>query len=197
MPTEANLLHIHVIDVFQNPQKVRLSWRGPALAAWDMNATMDGQFSCSTGRGATSAINCSVESQAEVENSNCTPYGNSFLITGHSAHLRDHPSCRFVSWFVPRRQIAFHSHPAMGDVHLDAPAVEGGPARALSHGCVRLPLDIAELIYTKSVPGHTRVRVYHATTRPDPRGGAVRCDAFPDHVPGGPRPTPPAAPRRR
>ncbi len=134
--------YISRVDVDLSTQTISLTWTGPTAAT-----RPTGPFNCSTGVGMLNqtCFNCDDVTVSNTTGTDCTPKG-SFKITGHGNSLPSFPEALFVSFFVPARGVAFHYYPN----------VPGSPA---SHGCVRLHLYPAILLYNNVRTGVTDVNV--------------------------------------
>jgi hypothetical protein len=120
---------------------VQLVWAGP-------NAHLGpvGPWRSSAGRGVLT-VDCDDVEGSNILDSWCTPKGV-FPVTGFDDRLRSSPSCRYVTWVIYEpRFIAIHSH---SDI----------PPYPASHGCIRVPLEVAKLIHNNSLAGVTRIHIY-------------------------------------
>jgi hypothetical protein len=127
------------IDLTSPRHDVRLSWSG-RLAARQQR----GPFHSSPGAG-TGSNDCDDPAECNRKDSNCTPKGE-FTVEAFSDFLTSYPHCKHVTWFLPSRGIAIHSHPQV-------------PNYPASHGCVRLGSHAAQLIHNNSLMGKTKVTV--------------------------------------
>ena len=99
----------------------------------------------SPGRG-LGTNNCDDPEESNRQDSNCTPKGV-FRVQGFSNTMPTYAHCKFVTWFLLTRGIAFHSYPGVAD----------HPA---SHGCVRLDEHAAQnVIHNNTKIGATEVTV--------------------------------------
>jgi hypothetical protein len=127
------------VDLASPLHAVRLTWSGPEAASQET-----GPFHSSPGRG-TGANDCDDPNESNRQDSNCTPKGT-FRVQGFSNAMPTYAHCKFVTWFLLARGIAFHSYPGVADY----------PA---SHGCVRLEEHAAQLIHNNTKIGATEVTV--------------------------------------
>jgi hypothetical protein len=134
--------YINQVDVDLTAQAIRLTWAGPTASSRPV-----GPYSCSTGVGinGTNCNNCDDVTVSNSTGTNCTPKG-SFTITGHASSLPSYPEALFVSFFVPARGVAFHYYPNV-------------PSSPASHGCVRLHLYPAILLFNNVRTSITAVNV--------------------------------------
>jgi len=135
------------IDLTAPSNSLQLVWEGPEA---ELGPT--GPWRSSAGRGQP-CYDCNEVEDSNTVDSWCTPKGV-FAVAGFDDRLHAVPSCRYVTWVVHEpRFIAIHSH---DDI----------PTQAVSHGCIRVPLDVAKLIHNNSLAGVTLVHVYGQWTRP-------------------------------
>jgi hypothetical protein len=127
------------VDLASPEHAVRLAWTGPQAASQET-----GPFHSSPGRG-LGTNNCDDPEESNRQDSNCTPKGV-FRVQGFSNTMPTYAHCKFVTWFLLTRGIAFHSYPGVADY----------PA---SHGCVRLDEHAAQLIHNNTKIGATEVTV--------------------------------------
>ncbi len=134
--------YISRVDVDLTAQAIRLTWTGPTVTSRPV-----GPYNCSTGVGinGTNCYNCDDIAVSNSTGTNCTPKG-SFTITGHASSLPSYPEALFVSFFVPARGVAFHYYPNV-------------PSSPASHGCVRLHLYPAILLFNNVRTSITTVNV--------------------------------------
>jgi hypothetical protein len=135
------------IDLTAPSNAVHLAWSGPDAAIGPT-----GPWRSSAGRGQP-CFDCNEVEDSNTKDSWCTPKGV-FAVAGFDDHLNAVPSCRYVTWVIHEpRFIAIHSHTEI-------------PNQAVSHGCIRVPLEVAKLIHNNSIAGVTRVHIYGEWTRP-------------------------------
>jgi hypothetical protein len=127
------------VDLTSPNHWVRLTWSGPDAASQET-----GPFHSSPGRG-LGTNDCDDEAESNRVDSNCTPKGT-MRVQGFSNTMPTYSHCRFVTWFLIPRGIAFHSYPSV-------------PNYPASHGCVRLNEHAAQLIHNNSKIGETEVIV--------------------------------------
>lgn len=135
-----------LVDLTAPGNRLHLVWAGPDARFGPM-----GPWRSSAGRGRL-GLDCDEVAQSNTVDSWCTPKGV-FPVAGFDDHLECSPSCRYVTWVIYEpRFIAIHSHTEI-------------PPYPASHGCVRVPLDVAKLIHNNSLVGVTRIHVYGKWTR--------------------------------
>jgi lipoprotein-anchoring transpeptidase ErfK/SrfK len=117
-------------------------------------------FSISSGAGRKN-LNCNDVNTSWQKGSCCTPKGD-FIVVRKARQLGSCPACKYATYFGGNgtgqelRGVAFHYHWQ----------VTGRPA---SHGCIRLRMNHAKLIYNNSVVGTTRVNIFGEWTPSDIR----------------------------
>jgi hypothetical protein len=153
------LAMVHV-DLTAPSNAVHMVWTGSAAAG-----APTGPWRSSVGRGQP-CYDCNEVEDSNTLNSWCTPKGV-FPVAGFDDHLNAVPSCHYVTWVVHEpRYIAIHSHKDI-------------PDQAVSHGCIRVPLEVAKLIHNNSLAGVTRIHIYGQWTRPvGLRNGSVTHTRF-------------------
>ena len=141
--------YISSIAVDLSTQQVTLTWSGPAASGRDT-----GPFECSPGRGILSngtCNDCDNITVSQTAGTNCTPKGTD-TVDSKANFLSRYPEAMFVTFFDLRRGVAFHYYPSVPDY----------PA---SHGCVRLHLYPAILIYDNVVSSVTQTNVFGSWSR--------------------------------
>jgi len=137
---------IHV-DLTAPSNSVRLTWTGPAADHGPV-----GPWRSCPGRGSP-GMDCNDVKDSNTLESWCTPKGI-FPVAGFDDRLKSVPSCRYATWVIHEpRYIAIHSHKEI-------------PYQAVSHGCIRVPYEVAKLIHNNSLAGVTLVHIYGTWTRP-------------------------------
>jgi hypothetical protein len=109
------------------------------------------------------AVDCSNVADSNAKDSLCTPLGD-FKIQGHDCALAKEPKATRVSWFMIKRQIAFHNFPSV-------------PAVPASHGCVRMgrvtvgtiTVGGADWIHDNTLKDVTTVHVHRPAGDPGPK----------------------------
>jgi len=135
------------IDLTCPSNAVHLAWAGPLAELGPA-----GPWRSSAGRGQP-CYDCNEVGDSNTQDSWCTPKGV-FTVAGFDDHLEAVPACCYATWVIHKpRFIAIHSH---RDI----------PFQAESHGCIRVPFDVAQLIHNNSLAGVTRVCIYGEWTRP-------------------------------
>lgn len=141
--------HIAVVqvDVTAPSNSVHLVWSGPLAFQAPV-----GPWRSSVGRGSP-GMDCNDVVDSNTLDSYCTPKGV-FPMAGFDDRLNCAPACCYVSWVIHApRYIAIHSHTEI-------------PFQPASHGCIRVPLELAKLIHNNSLAGVTLVHIYGTWTRP-------------------------------
>jgi hypothetical protein len=141
--------HIAVVqvDVTAPSNSVHLVWSGPLACQAPI-----GPWRSSVGRGSP-GMDCNDVVDSNTLDSYCTPKGV-FPVAGFDDRLNCAPACCYVSWVIHEpRYIAIHSHTEI-------------PFQPASHGCIRVPLELAKLIHNNSLAGVTLVHIYGTWTRP-------------------------------
>lgn len=148
----ATYISVVQVDLTAPSNSLHLTWAGP-----DADLGPTGPWRSSAGRGKL-GMDCDDVEQSNTVDSWCTPKG-AFPIAGFDDCLESAPYCRYVTWVIHEpRFIAIHSHTEI-------------PPYPASHGCIRVPVDVAKLIHNNSLAGVTRIHIYGKWTRV---GGLVR-----------------------
>jgi hypothetical protein len=139
--------YISQIDVgLTSPDhNVTLTWAGPNASSCET-----GPFHSSPGAGECD-LNCDNESTSQTSGSMCTPKGTR-QVEGYACALGSDSRATNATYFHRGRGIAFHYFPSV-------------PNYPASHGCVRLGLHAAQLIYDNSRRDVTNVTVGGTWTR--------------------------------
>lgn len=139
------------VDVTDPEHTIWISWTG--LAA-DLGP--QGPWRSNPGRGMPE-FDCEDFDGSNTVDSWCTPKGL-FPVAGFADHLEGVTSCHYVTWVQHApRFIGLHSHNFI-------------PTWADSHGCVRVPYDVSQLIHNNSLVGTTMISIDGTWTRPNVRG---------------------------
>lgn len=140
------LAAVHV-DLTGPSNSVQLVWSGPMA-----NLGPVGPWRSCPGRG-TPDKDCNDVGDSNTLDSWCTPKGV-FPVAGFDDRLNAVPSCCYVTWVIhDPRYIAIHSHTEI-------------PYQSVSHGCIRVPHEVAKLIHNNSIAGVTLIHIYGTWTRP-------------------------------
>lgn len=143
---ETYIATIHV-DLTIPSNSVHLVWSGPLAS---MGPT--GPWRSSAGRGQP-CYDCDGVEDSNTVDSWCTPKGV-FPVAGFDDRLHSVPACRYVTWVIHEpRFVGIHSHKEI-------------PFQSVSHGCIRVPFEVAKLIHNNSLAGVTVVHIYGKWTRP-------------------------------
>lgn len=124
---------------------VSVTWSGPNAARGQT-----GPFHSSPGAGCC-GLDCNDVATSRTNNSRCTPKVSNAVIHTQACAMRSYPEATNVSYF-DRSGIALHYYPSV-------------PNRPASHGCVRLGLGAARLIYDNARVNVTTVTVGGTWTR--------------------------------
>ncbi len=127
------------LDLTSPNHYVTLTWTGPNASSGDT-----GPFHSSPGAGLCS-LDCDDGPSSRRSGSCCTPKG-SRSVEKYKCVMSGHPTATNVTYFHWDRRIAFHYFPSV-------------PNYPASHGCVRLGLNAARLIYDNSRRSLTTVNV--------------------------------------
>lgn len=135
------------IDLTDPQHEIRIVWAGP-----DANQGPVGPWRSNPGRGKV-GFDCNDFDESNTPDSYCTPKGL-FPVAGFTDQLGTVPSCHYVTWIQHApRFIGLHSHGSI-------------PTWPNSHGCVRIPYDVAQLIHNNSLVGTTMISIDGTWTRP-------------------------------
>jgi hypothetical protein len=139
------------VDLADPNHEISITWTGPLA-----HLGPQGPWRSNPGRGKPECDCDDFEGSNEVD-SWCTPKGL-FPVAGFADRLEGVPSCHYVTWVQHApRYIGLHSHDFL-------------PEWADSHGCVRVPYEVAKLIHNNSVVGETLISIDGTWTRTPRRG---------------------------
>ncbi|HPF15470.1 MAG: L,D-transpeptidase [Planctomycetes bacterium] len=138
------------VDLTDPNHEIWIQWTGPQAELGPR-----GPWSSNPGRGKPDC-DCNDFDASNTVDSWCTPKGL-FPVAGFADRLEGVRWCHYVTWiqYAPR-YVGLHSHSFI-------------PTWADSHGCVRLPYDVAKLIHNNSLVGTTMVSIDGTWTRREPR----------------------------
>ena len=125
---------------------LRVSWTGPQATLGPV-----GPWHANNGRG-KSFMDCNDVVMSNTVDSWCTPKGV-FPAAGFDDQLTGVLECHYVTWVIHEpRFIGLHSHWSI-------------PVFSASHGCIRVPYDVAQLIHNNSRVGLTLIHIDGNWTR--------------------------------
>ena len=135
------------LDLASPKHWIQITWTGPLASLGPV-----GPWHACPGRG-INGNDCNDVAASNAMDSCCTPKGV-FPVAGFADHLTGVPDCHYVTWvlYAPRF-IGLHSH---WDI----------PSQPTSHGCIRVPYDVAHLIHNNSRVGLTLINIEGHWTRP-------------------------------
>ncbi len=134
------------LDVTSPNHWLSLSWTGPRAQVGPV-----GPWRANPGRGKPN-FDCNDITGSNMIDSWCTPKGV-FPAAGFADHLDGVTECHYVTWVVHEpRYIGLHSHRII-------------PKHSASHGCIRVPYDVAQLIHNNSRVGLTLIHIDGQWTR--------------------------------